>query len=54
MGDDAEYYIEQQEPERREQEAQCQARVDEDARRNRQWEKAAEKAKKSPPQSGNA
>ena len=48
MGDDAEYYMEQQELEAREREARNQARVDEDARRNRKWEKAAANAKKQP------
>ena len=44
MGDDAEYYMEQQELEKREQEALRQARIDDDARRNRDWEKASAKA----------
>jgi hypothetical protein len=48
MGDDAEYYMEQQELERREQDAQRQARTDEDARRNRKWERAAQDAIKKP------
>ena len=48
MGDDAEYYMEQQELERREQDAQRQARTDEDTRRNRKWEKAALDAVKEP------
>ena len=48
MGDDAEYYMEQQELEERERETQRQARVDEDARRNRQWEKAAASQTKIP------
>ena len=49
MGDDAEYYMEQQEHEEREREAQRQFRVDEDARRNRKWEKAAASSAKTPP-----
>ena len=50
MGDDAEYQMEQDELERSEREALRQARVDEDARRNRKWEQAAAaKAKGSSP-----
>ncbi|WP_350282266.1 hypothetical protein [Nitrosomonas sp.] len=49
MGDDAEYYMEQQELEEREREMQRQARIDEDARRNRKWEKAAAGATRIPP-----
>jgi hypothetical protein len=50
MGDDAEYQMEQDELERSEREAMRQARVDEDARRNRKWEQAAAvKAKGNPP-----
>ena len=41
MGDDAEYQMEQDELERSHRESQRQARVDEDARRNRKWEQAA-------------
>jgi hypothetical protein len=41
MGDDAEYNMEQQELEKRDHDAQRQARIEEDARRNRKWEKAA-------------
>lgn len=54
MGDDAEYYMEQQELEVREREARHQARVDEDARRNRKWEKAAASTQKIPPKSESA
>ena len=49
MGDDAEYYMEQQELEEREREAQRQARVSEDARRNRKWEKGSASSTKIPP-----
>lgn len=48
MGDDAEYYMEQQELEQRERDAQRQARVDEDARRNRKWEREAALKSKVP------
>jgi hypothetical protein len=48
MGDDAEYYMEQQELEKHERNVQRQARIEEDARRNRKWEKAAAGAKKAP------
>lgn len=41
MGDDAEYQMEQDQLEKSEQESLRQARVDEDARRNRKWEQAA-------------
>ena len=50
MGDDAEYQMEQDQLERSERESQRQARVEEDARRNRKWEHAAAaKAKESVP-----
>ena len=50
MGDDAEYQMEQDQLERNERESLRQARVDEDARRNRKWEQAAAaKAKASVP-----
>lgn len=50
MGDDAEYYIEQQELEERELEAQRQARTDEDARRNHKSERVAPGATRVPPE----
>lgn len=50
MGDDAEYYMEQQELEAGEREARRQARIEEDARRNRKWEKAATDSKRTPPE----
>lgn len=49
MGDDAEYYMEQQEIEQREREAEHQRRVEEDARRNRQWEKERSGARQVKP-----
>jgi hypothetical protein len=50
MGDDAEYQMEQDQLARDALDADRQARIDEDARRNRKWEQAAaDRAKASVP-----
>jgi len=46
MGDDAEYYSEQQEEEKRHQEIARQERDDQIAKKNIEWEKASESENK--------